>query len=233
MNGLLQVPATVRNLDLLISFYAKPTADKHNPLTGRGPCPMLNSLTNHNYIPHSGINLTRSDVKQGLVDGINFIASITSSLITVALSTSTTGNSSTFNLKDLEKHNVCEHDASLSRNDAYFGDDVTFNGPIWDAVKASFPDDVITIEAAADTWNARVAAARAANPDFDLTHQGRDNGISETGLYLMVFGDRVYGNATTDWVNTFFGKCCLFVLFFFVFILLSDPFPQSLCVTTI
>lgn len=169
---------------------------------------MLNSLTNHNYIPHSGTNLTRGEVKQGLVDGINFIASITDSLITVALSTSTTGNRSTFNLRDLGKHNVCEHDASLSRNDAYFGDDVSFDGPVWDAVKASFPEgDVITIEAAANTWNERVAAARAANPDFDLTHSGRQNGISETGLYLMVFGDRVDGNATTDWVNTFFGKC--------------------------
>jgi hypothetical protein len=167
---------------------------------------MLNALANHGYLPHDGLSVTRDDVKDGLEESINFTADILDSIIDIALSTSSTGNSSTFNLADSAVHNVCEHDGSLSRNDFYFGDNIHFNGPIWDAVKAHFTEDVITIENAANTWTDRFNTAKAANPEFNLTDTGHQNAIFETSLYLLVFGDRVEGNASTEFVDIFFGK---------------------------
>jgi hypothetical protein len=159
-----------------------------------------------------------------LEQSINFVADILDSIIDIALSTSSTGNSSTFNLADSAVHNVCEHDGSLSRNDYYFGDDIHFNGPIWDVVKAHFTQDVITIETAAKTRADRIAAAEAVNPDFNLTDTGRQNSIFETSLYLLIFGDRVEGNATTEWVNILFGKS-FYVSFIFP---LSQQFEPSI-----
>ncbi|KAK9766538.1 hypothetical protein K7432_004298 [Basidiobolus ranarum] len=37
----------------------------------RGPCPVLNSLANHGYLPRSGQNITISQFRQGLDDSVN------------------------------------------------------------------------------------------------------------------------------------------------------------------
>jgi hypothetical protein len=58
------------------------------------------------------------------------------------LTTSTTGNASTFHLSDLAQHlpRAVEHDGSLSREDAYFGDARSFSPQAWNRTLGSWGD---------------------------------------------------------------------------------------------
>ncbi|KAF3046289.1 hypothetical protein E8E11_005107 [Didymella keratinophila] len=42
----------------------------------RGPCPMLNTLTNHGFLPRDGRNFTKANIVKGLGDGLNFDATL-------------------------------------------------------------------------------------------------------------------------------------------------------------
>lgn len=115
-----------------------------------------------------------------------------------------------------------EHDGSLSRNDYYFGDNHSFNSTIFDTVAAHFGPDTISIEQAAAARSDRVKAARAANPDFELSDSGENFSFLETALYLRLFGHGTEGNANTEWVEILFRefpwRTCLFPFFSFLFL---------------
>ncbi|TQN70333.1 putative sterigmatocystin biosynthesis peroxidase stcC, partial [Colletotrichum shisoi] len=153
--------------------WSAPTADDR-----RSPCPMVNSLANHGYLPRTGLNK--------------------------ALLTSTTGNNATFNLDDLNTHGVIEHDGSLSRNDIYFGDNHSFNQTIWESVASHFTEPTISISTAAKARKARLQDAASVNPEFTLTADGAQFSFIETALYLSVFGNLDNGDANTEWVKVLF-----------------------------
>lgn len=46
--------------------------------TVRGPCPMMNTLANHGFIPRNGGNITKQNAVKGLADGLNFDAALAS-----------------------------------------------------------------------------------------------------------------------------------------------------------
>jgi hypothetical protein len=65
---------------------------------------MLNTLANHGFLPRNGVNVSLDDLINGLSESINLAADATITPGEIALTTSTTGNASTFNLDDLDKH---------------------------------------------------------------------------------------------------------------------------------
>ncbi|KAJ3274096.1 hypothetical protein HDV01_003589 [Terramyces sp. JEL0728] len=91
------------------------------PLPGqtRSPCPGLNSLANHGYLPRDGNTPLTPDMlitafKKSFnadVDLINFIVNAATQA----------GIPQNFTLGQLNVHNAIEHDASLTRQDCYFG----------------------------------------------------------------------------------------------------------------
>ena len=107
---------------------------------------------------------------------------------------------------------MIEHDSSLSRNDIFFGDNYSFNRTIWDSVAAYFTEDIISIETGARARHARHAAARAVNPEFNITNPlVKTTGLKEVGalevaLFLRVFDDGTSKGAVTSWVNILFRK---------------------------
>jgi hypothetical protein len=167
---------------------------------------MLNALANHGYLPRDGLNIDQDQVLTALNLSVNFVADSLVGVVQAALSTSTTGNSSTFNLADTAEHNVIEHDGSLSRDDLYFGDNLDFNAAIWATTAAQFTDDVISIETAAKARAARVAADSKVNPQFELPDALLQNSYFETSLYLLTFGDITNGNPPTKWIKILFGE---------------------------
>lgn len=104
----------------------------------------------------------------------------------------------------LKSVTVIEHDGSLSRNDIYFGDNHSFNAKIWESVAVAFTNTTISIPTAAKARVARLQAAAAANPEFNLTADGTQFSFIETALYLSVFGNLDDGNANTEWVKVLF-----------------------------
>jgi hypothetical protein len=47
--------------------WRAPSADDE-----RAPCPMLNTLANHGFLPHNGRDITRDIFLKGLTDALNF-----------------------------------------------------------------------------------------------------------------------------------------------------------------
>jgi hypothetical protein len=125
----------------------------HPPRRGdvRGPCPALNSLANHGFIRRNGKDITVNALVRALAMALNVSEDLAEKVATGALRTSSSATSRTFNLDDLGKHNIIEHDGSLSRKDlSVDGDNVSFNKEIFEEFLSYFNGtDRITLPAAA------------------------------------------------------------------------------------
>ena len=74
---------------------------------------MLNSLANHGFLPHSGKNISQSDTVDDLFNALHVNKTLAGFLFQAALSTNPAPNATTFDLDNLSRHNILEHDASL------------------------------------------------------------------------------------------------------------------------
>ncbi|RGP70935.1 hypothetical protein FSPOR_3622 [Fusarium sporotrichioides] len=169
----------------------------------RSPCPMVNSLANHGYLPRDGLNISLDGLIEAFTDAINLDPAATTLVGKKALET---GNGVTFNLDDLAKHGVIEHDGSLSRDDVYFSDNSRLDPHIWNQTLSHFREPYISIQTAADARKDRLEVAAATNPEFSLPAEQMQFSLIETALYLTVFGNGEDGNADTTWVRTLFEK---------------------------
>ncbi|KAF8853286.1 Cloroperoxidase [Acephala macrosclerotiorum] len=173
----------------------------------RSPCPMVNTLANHGYLPRTGLNISMSDLVTAFNLSVNLAPAATELVGAKALLTSTTGDASTFNLDDLDEHGVIEHDGSLSRADIYFGDNHSFNSSIWNSVASHFTSPNISLTTAITARSARLAAAAAVNPAFNMSSTDVEFSAIETALYMSVFSTNsssVGSVARRDWVQTLF-----------------------------
>ncbi|KAF6816284.1 hypothetical protein CPLU01_13918 [Colletotrichum plurivorum] len=173
----------------------------------RAPCPLLNSLANHGYLPRNGMNISVDALIEGMHAGLNLRedAKLFFRLQgNKALEASSTGDKATFHLSDLNKHDLIEHDASLSRADIFFGDNWSFNQTIFDETKSYWPNEKISISDAARALAARQKSAEKVNPEFNLPLDGHTNSLGQTAMYLGLFGDYDDGNANRAWVEYFF-----------------------------
>lgn len=167
---------------------------------------MLNALANHGFLPRNGLDISEDVILAAFNESLNVYNSILLQAIDTAMTTSTTGNSSTFNLADTVKHDVIEHDASLSRQDYYFGDNLHFNAEVWANTTAFFTSDNVTVEQAAQARAARLEQAQAINPTFNLTSDLASFQLIETCLYLVILGGTEEGNPPVSWVESLFGE---------------------------
>lgn len=185
--------------------------------TGRSPCPGLNVLANHGYLPRNGRNIDLPTLQNAIVAAYNFDAHTYDSIFAQVQSSnlSTTGNSSTFNLHDVLKHGVMEFDGSLSRNDYALGDALNFDPKIWktmsdrlalNEVTSDPMSKYVTVETAAKARLARVADAKKANKDFDASTLEMEGSPGTTTLYLTTLWDDSVGAVPKEWIKMFFGK---------------------------
>lgn len=75
---------------------------------------MLNTLANHAYLPHSGKNITLDDAIYALDAALNINDDVSRNLFSFAVTTNPEANATSFSLENLGRHNILEHDASLS-----------------------------------------------------------------------------------------------------------------------
>jgi hypothetical protein len=80
----------------------------------RGPCPMLNSLANHGYLPRDGKNITLNITIDALGTAFNIDEELAEFLYDEAIATNPSyPNATEFSLANLVRHNILEHDSSL------------------------------------------------------------------------------------------------------------------------
>ncbi|KAL4910853.1 hypothetical protein BDW74DRAFT_164621 [Aspergillus multicolor] len=175
------------------------------PNNVRAPCPMLNALSNHNYLPHNGKNITQTRLVNVLGTVLRMDEDLVTYLFEQALTTNPAPNATTFNLGHLGRHNILEHDASLSRQDAFFGDHMSFNASIFNQTRAYWPDaHTLRIADVAASRQARINASNSTNPSFVLGETGRVFGYGEVASFMLAFGDKSAGTAERRWVEYLF-----------------------------
>ncbi|WPH00419.1 Chloroperoxidase [Acrodontium crateriforme] len=173
----------------------------------RSPCPALNSLANHGFLPHSGQGITVPQFVQALKDGLNVGAQFATVAGTAALASNPTlFGATSVDLNMLDEHNFpIEHDCSLSRKDAYFGDDHTFDQDTFNQVLAYFDgSEVATIPAASKGRYHRVQQSMATNPELSYGALQFVLSYGETALYLSVLDNPLRGNPPVSYVKSFF-----------------------------
>ncbi|KAK0475485.1 Chloroperoxidase [Armillaria novae-zelandiae] len=169
----------------------------------RGPCPGLNTLANHGFLPRDGKNINIKMVLEAGLEGFN----IDSILLILAAKVGllTTNAPDSFTLDDLKLHGTIEHDASLSRSDFLLGDNVHFNETIYTTLTQSNPGfDYFNATSAGQVQKKRLAEDTLANPCIVNTINEVTVRTGESALYLSVMGDPVTGVAPKKFVDIFF-----------------------------
>ncbi|KAK7749979.1 hypothetical protein SLS62_008088 [Diatrype stigma] len=153
------------------------------PSDSRGPCPMLNTLANHGYLPHSGRDITVQDIADAVVAGVNFDETFGQSLGAQAFQL--LGGPETINLEDLGTPNVTEHRASLTRDDYPGGDNLHVDLSRLQALLADSDADYLDVASLAKS-RVRVETLSGAPA---LTTTQETQAIGEAALLLLGMAD--------------------------------------------
>ncbi|KAF2736484.1 Cloroperoxidase [Polyplosphaeria fusca] len=176
------------------------------PADVRAPCPMLNSLANHGFLPHDGKAITENITISALNAALNINETLARFLHEAAATTNPQPNATTYDLDHLNRHNFLEHDASLSRVDLHFGNVQPFNQTVFDKTRAFFTDEIITVQMAANARKAAIDNSNATNPEFSLSEQGEGFSLGESVAYIIALGDAATHNVRRDLVEYLFEK---------------------------
>jgi len=169
----------------------------------RAPCPALNTLANHGYLNRNGQGIDQDQVSTALQQQLGVTESAAQEIVGIAFSKLATNG--LIDLDVLATHNVIEHDASMSRLDAYISDghQNDFN-PDRFSTLLSFSSDgqVLTQD---DVVSARIYFlndSKTNNPEFSLPLELEGNLLAETAIFLNVLGRN--GEISLEDASSFF-----------------------------
>lgn len=150
--------------------------------------------------------MTIPHLLEGLAEGLNMGADFTVAIGGAGLLSSPNPLGGAFDLNDLDMHNFpIEHDSSLSRQDAYFGNDYSFYNPNWQQVLSYYKGKTLTdIPTASRAKYARVNDSMTRNPTFTYGLREFIFSYGETAIYLSTMSDPVSGMARVDYVRSLF-----------------------------
>ncbi|KZT13297.1 Cloroperoxidase [Laetiporus sulphureus 93-53] len=171
----------------------------------RSPCPALNALANHGFLPHDGRNITRKDYVHALREGYSL--SLPLAMLLTYGGHIVLEQYSVLTLSDLARHNFIEHDASLGHYDAIGTEEYApikaSAQLIRELIAESSDGEVMTME---DFAHARVRREANYRHPLDAIHEEIARG--EMSMVLGIFGR---GNETVPvrwieewWLNSTF-----------------------------
>jgi hypothetical protein len=163
------------------------------PSSQSGPCPGLNTLANHGYIPAQGI--ARDPLVEALTGVYNLDSTLAGSLadgVESLYGVEDANGDTVFNLADMRNHNLTEHDASLTRSD--FGDVSHDNWSpqpdlIQQMVSLSQDGESLTWCDLVKTRFLRIEQESASDPSFNFTAKNAEVAHLNTVVAMEVFGN--------------------------------------------
>jgi hypothetical protein len=168
----------------------------------RGPCPGLNTLANHGYLPRDGKSIDLNTLAEGMLTGFNIERADAVLLFTQAIRTSPKYPvTRSFDLSDLGREQILEHDISLSRSDAFFADPNPFNETVWAESVAFFDTEFITIQQVADARMARLATSQATNPEHSLSRLADGFSWGEMASFFEIMADGTTGTVEKKFIE--------------------------------
>ncbi|TFK21072.1 aromatic peroxygenase precursor [Coprinopsis marcescibilis] len=183
----------------------------------RGPCPGLNTLASHGYLPRDGV-ATPSQIIEAVQEGYNmnnqiatvttFIAhlmdgNVVTDLLSIGEKTRRTGPDppSPAIVGGISNHGTFEGDASMTRGDAFFGDNHSFNQTLFDQLvdfSNRFGGGFYNLTVAGELRHQRIQQSIATNPTFSLVGLRHITAFGETTFPVNLFTDgRQASNPTT------------------------------------
>jgi hypothetical protein len=166
---------------------------------------MLNTLSNHGYLPRDGKNIDVNTTIEALGTALNIDAALATFLYEEAITTDPLHpDVATFSLADLARHDILEHDASLSRVDYYFGNPQPFNQAAFDQTRSYWTGDIINLTMVANARYARVETSNNTNPTFSMSQLGLAFSYGESAAYVGILGDKVSGTVPKKFVEYLF-----------------------------
>ncbi|KAK1221159.1 hypothetical protein PQX77_016035 [Marasmius sp. AFHP31] len=169
--------------------YQKPTADD-----SRSPCPWINALSNHGYLPRNGKNITIPAMLNAVEDVFNVSPEVVG--LFAKLSVLCSKQFDTFDLGGTALHGCIEHDASISRSDFNLDpdhDNFTFNETLYQTLASKNPGkDTYDISVAGQVMRERLEDSLVRNNE-SLVNTGKEFAFraTEAALYLLVMGGDV------------------------------------------
>ncbi|EGZ19471.1 chloroperoxidase [Phytophthora sojae] len=168
--------------------YYRPTTSEASGVYGttapyrRAPCPALNTLANHGYLPRNGQNITHDMLSSALQKVYNIGPGV-AALLVAALP-------DPINLDYLGIHNKIEHDASLAHTDAYYvHDPMTANVTLAEEFfSRAGSDGLLTNSIVAKTRKDRGNTCNAQNPECSYGVQAQSLAFLEASVLLMALG---------------------------------------------
>ncbi|KAK3191688.1 hypothetical protein K4F52_002111 [Lecanicillium sp. MT-2017a] len=185
-------------------------------IVSRSPCPGLNALANHGYLPRDGKDIDYEAINEASCSAYNFESGFYKDVVDMVFKfniSTTSRPTETFDLRDLARHDTIEVDGSLTRNDIYFGDDVHFDATVWNPVAKDlglnqfhFFDRFVTVETAAKATKNRLELAKSINPQFNASVMQHLTEYGTTALYLLAVWDDEKVAAPKGWVKALLGE---------------------------
>jgi hypothetical protein len=167
---------------------------------------MMNTLANHGFLPRDGRNITKANAIYALGTGLNFDATLAGIMWEQAIIANPEPNATYFTLDNLNRHNVLEHDASLSRSDAYFGNNHVFNQTVFDTSRAYWTGELMDPKQLANSKIFRQVESRSTNPNYTFTSTTEQFSLGEVAAPIIVFGDMDQAVVNRTFVEYFFGE---------------------------
>jgi len=178
-------------VSLFVVSFSQPVGEYHSPLPTdhRSPCPGFNALANHGYLPRNGRNITLKQFKMSVIK-IYRLSNDVVDLALVGAGILKFPNGVMKSLHDLTfSHNVIEHDASLTRNDQFFGDPSILNITLLDQLIVN-TSGMVHISTIAEQRKRRVLDSQNRNPQFTWNRQTQQNDSAfESAFISTIFGD--------------------------------------------
>ncbi|KAF5327643.1 hypothetical protein D9619_004133 [Psilocybe cf. subviscida] len=174
----------------------------------RGPCPGLNTLANHGYLPRNGI-ARPSQIVEAAQEGFNmensraiFITyaahlvdgNLVTDLLSIGGKSAATGPNppSPAIVGGLDTHAVFEGDASMTRGDAFFGDNHSFNETLFQelvTISKKFGGGFYNIASASELRFKRIQDSIATNPQFSFVSPRYFTAYGESAFPIAFFID--------------------------------------------
>lgn len=117
--------------------------------------------------------------------------------------------------EQLQPHNLLEHDASLSRRDAYFGNNFKFDQGVYDTTKKYFTKPILDRFQLANARMFRMLQSKAFNPTYTFTNVTEGFSVGELLAPVVAFGDKKAVTTPRNLVNFFFGTCLICIYFIY------------------
>ncbi|TFK18174.1 Cloroperoxidase [Coprinopsis marcescibilis] len=173
----------------------------------RGPCPGLNTLASHGYLPRNGV-ASPSQIITAVQEGFNMdnaaargatytahllVGNVVADLLSIGGKTPLTGRDFPGeNATGISEHGRFEGDASLTRVDDFHGDRIAFDQGLFDQASTffnRFGNGFYNITVAAELRFHRIQQSISTNPEFNLMGLRHISAYGEAALPVNLFVD--------------------------------------------